>query len=306
MIDVRRLRLLAELDRLGTVAAVADELRVTASGVSMQLSALEKEVDVPLTQRQGRRLALTPAGKVLATHARAIVDRISLAELEVDALRAGSSGRFNLAAFPTAARTFVADACRRVREDAGSTIDLRLTTVEPEAALDALILGSADLAVIHSYSHVPRDVPSDVATRVIGAEPIRLAVPTGRRPGTPGDHARLEDYAGQPWIAPLDDVTCFAMLERACAAAGFRPHVVAESGDFAVQLALVAAGLGVALVPDLAVDHVPDGVRLLPTAVPLERAFFVASRAARFTDPGVRRLSDVIAESAGARLRARR
>ena len=83
MIDVRKLRMLAELDRLGTIAAVAEELQLTAPGISMQLSALEKELGITLTERQGRRLALTPAGKLLAEHGRDVLDRLSLAELDV-------------------------------------------------------------------------------------------------------------------------------------------------------------------------------------------------------------------------------
>jgi DNA-binding transcriptional LysR family regulator len=131
MIDVRKLRLLAALQRLGTIAAVADELHISAPGVSMQIAALEKEVGIRLTQRRGRGLTLTPAGVTLAAHGHDILDRLSLAELELEALRAGTVGRYTLAAFPSAARTFVADACRQLFGDAGSGLDLRITTLEP-------------------------------------------------------------------------------------------------------------------------------------------------------------------------------
>src|SRR5215510_8412419 len=108
--ELRRLRMLAELDRLGTIAAVADELHLTASGVSMQLAALEREAGLDLTERRGRRLALTPAGSVLVEHARAVLERMALAEIEVATLRSGAAGAYRVAAFPSAARTIVADA----------------------------------------------------------------------------------------------------------------------------------------------------------------------------------------------------
>ncbi len=102
--------MLAALERLGTVAAVAEELHLTAPGISMQLNAFERELGVPLTERQGRRLALTPAGRLLAAHGRDMLDRLSLAELEIDTLQRGAGGRYRVAAFPSAARTIVADA----------------------------------------------------------------------------------------------------------------------------------------------------------------------------------------------------
>lgn len=306
MIDVRKLRMLAALQRLGTIAAVADELHLTAPGVSQQLTTLEKELGLQLTERQGRRVALTPAGRLLAAHGHDIVDRLSLAELELEALRAGTVGHYTVTAFPSAARTFIADTCRRLIGDAGSALELRITTSEPEAALDALSCGAVDLAVIHSYSNVPRDIPRGLATRTIGTEPIRLATRKADRPADTEPPTRLEDYADHAWIAATDDVTCFDMVERACGLAGFRPRIVAESMDFSVQLALVAAGVGVALVPDLTIETLPEGVELLSPATPIERTVFLAARAPRFADPGIQNLAGIIERSAAARLTAGR
>jgi DNA-binding transcriptional LysR family regulator len=294
--------MLAELQRLGTIVAVADELHLTAPGVSMQLAAFERELGIQMTQRQGRRVVLTPAGRVLAAHGHEILDRISLAELEVAALRAGTIGHYAVTAFPSAARTFIADACRRLLRGDGTALELRLTTCEPEAALDSLSSGAVDLAVIHSYSNVPRDIPHGLATRVIGTEPVWLAI---RDPGHPADtdpSTRLQDYADCPWIVPTEGFTCFTMVERACGLAGFRPRIVAESMDFSVQLELVAAGLGVALVPDLTVETIPEAVTLLRPATSIERTIFLAARAPRFSDPGIQNLAGIIEKSAAALL----
>ncbi|MET0715760.1 MAG: LysR family transcriptional regulator [Mycetocola sp.] len=285
MIDVRKLRMLSELQRNGTIAAVAESLHLTASGVSMQLSALERELGVPLTERRGRRVVLTPAGVLLAQHGHEILDRLSLAELEVDALRRGAVGQYSIAAFPSAARTFVADSWRDLIDE-GSGLELRVVTLEPEDALAALSAGEVDLAVIHAYSNVPRDIPNGIDARVISTDPVRLAVP-GAGDGEGDAAADLADFADRRWIVPAPGVTCHSMVDRACGLAGFRPDVVAESMDFSVQLALVAAGVGVALVPDLTVVSMPPNVRLLPLKAPVSRSIFVAARSSGARDRGI-------------------
>src|SRR5215470_9963057 len=163
--------MLAELDRLGTIAAVADELHLTASGVSMQLTALEREVGLDLTERRGRRLALTPAGRVLVEHARTILERMALADIEAAALRSGAAGAYRVAAFPSAARTIVADTWAALTEQAGG-LELSLDVLEPEAALDALATGGADIAVVHSYSNVARRIADELTVRPLVDEPV--------------------------------------------------------------------------------------------------------------------------------------
>lgn len=305
MIDVRKLRMLAALERLGTIAAVAEELNLTAPGVSMQLSALERELGMQLTERQGRRVALTAAGRALAAHGHEILDRITLAELELDALRSGTVGRYSLCAFPSAARTILADVCRRLLADGDSALDLRIRTDEPDEALAALNTGAVDLALIHSYSNVPRELPRGITTRTVGREPVWLAVRRQQHPDAAAPSPRLEDYADHPWVVPAAGFTCADMVERACGLAGFRPRVVAESLDFGVQLEMVAAGMGVALVPDLTVDRVPEGVELVRPDAVIERSIAIAVRTPTAAEPGIRRLIAVVEEAAADRLAER-
>lgn len=287
MIDVRKLRMLAELERLGTVAAVADALHLTAPGVSQQLSALERELGVPLTERRGRRLALTPAGKLLAGHGREVMDRLSLAELEVDAVRRGTTGGYRIAAFPSAARTLVAGAWEAL-DVAGSGLELEVDTLEPEDALAALAAGSADLAVVHSYSNIPRRLPEGILAERIAEEPVWIALRSDdpRAPEAAGA-VDLSDLSDRRWIAPDATFSCYEMVERACGLAGFRPRIGVRSVDFAVQLAFVAAGAGVALVPDLTVDRIPDGVVLAPLTAPVSRFTHATRRTALSEDAGL-------------------
>jgi DNA-binding transcriptional LysR family regulator len=287
--------MLAEVERLGTIAAAAEALHLTPQGVSMQLSALEREVGLPLTERRGRRLALTPAGKLLARHGRSIVDQVGVAAMEVAALREGIAGTYRVAAFPTAARSFVAQAWRRLTEEPASGPALRLVELEPVDSLPALAAGEVDLAVTHSYSNVAPVAHPGVETTQLAREEVFLAVP---RTDSGGQAARLADYARADWIVPHHRWSCYEMIERACGLAGFSPHAVAEATDFTTQLALVAAGVGVALIPELGCVAVPEQVTLCRLAQPVHRHLHLAARNGWRADPGLTRLADILKDTA--------
>lgn len=299
MIDVRKLRILTALDRRGTLAAVAEELHLTPPAVSMQLAALERDLGLALTERRGRRLALTPAGRVLAMHGTEVMDRLALAELEIEALRQGSSGTYRIAAFPSAARSLVADAWQRVSEE--GAMGLRLIVTEPESAVAALHIGEADIAVVHAYSNVPRSFDDGITRVPLATEPVLIAVPDDDQPPARID---LADLAGHGWIAPPRALTCFEMTQRACGLAGFTPQVVAESADFAASLALVAAGAGVCLVPRLAIGEVPRGVHIAEPVPAVRRDIIAAVRTPRRGDPGIERLLVLLADAATASVEA--
>lgn len=301
MLDVRRLRMLSELERLGTLAAVAEAMHLTAPGVSMQLSALERELGLELTERRGRGLVLTPAGRVVASHGRLLGEQLLLAEHEIDSLRDGTAGHYRLAAFPTAARSIVADVWADLLLASGPTVEL--TTAEPEGALRAVLDGSIDLAIVHSYSNVPRQIPSNVHATPIGSEPVQVAVRSGEVHGSTVD---LRTFAGRTWITPSRQRTCFDMVERACGLAGFRPNIVAETDDFDVQLALVRAGVGVALIPQLALDRTPDGVTVLEPHTTIERHVYVATRSELCHEPGVVHITEALTAATVARIGERR
>ena len=291
--------MLSELQRLGTIAAVAGELHLTAPAVSMQLAALEREVGLALTERHGRRVVLTPAGAVLAAHGHDIVDLVSVAEMEIQSLRQGESGTYRIAAFPTAARSYVTDAWRQLRDGPHAGPALRLTELEPDAATDALIRGDLDLAVTHAYSNVPQlPSPGLLATALV-TEDVLLATPASTAPATTrSGAARLAGQAHSDWVVPHAGLACAEMVERACGAAGFQPQVVAEATDFSVQLQLVAAGIGVALVPRLAAQALPDGLRLLPVDPPVERHHFALTRRSARSDPGIGRIVERLGDNA--------
>jgi DNA-binding transcriptional LysR family regulator len=303
VLDVRRLQMLSELQRLGTIAAVANELHLSAPAVSMQLGALEREVGLALTERQGRRVVLTPAGAVLAAHGHDIVDLVSVAEMEVQTLRQGESGTYRIAAFPSAARSYVTDTWERLRDGPHAGPALRLTELEPDAATEALVRGDLDLAVTHAYSNVAGLPSQGLSATPLSTEEVLLATAASTAPPTTrSGAARLADLAHSDWVIPHAELACAEMVKRACGAAGFRPGVVAEATDHAVQLQLVAAGIGVALVPRSAVQGLPHGVRLLPVHPRVERHHFALTRRSARSDPGLRRILELLKDNATRRL----
>lgn len=299
MINARKLQLLAELERLGTVAAVAELLHLSPPAVSMQLSSFERELGISLTERRGRRLELTPAGRALAAHGQDIANRLALVDFEVDALRDGTAGHYRLAAFPSAARTIVTDAWAAIAAD-NEAITIALTTPEPEDALRALLAGGTDVAIVHGYSNVPRQLPVGVDAATIGSEPVRLALLADDPSAVDG--VDLARFAARSWVAPVRSLTCFAMVDRACGLAGFRPTVVAETVDFSVQLELVRAGVGIALVPELAVGTLPTGVVLVRPSQQLERHLLAVTRVGQLPDAGISRLVDLLRTAMRARV----
>jgi DNA-binding transcriptional LysR family regulator len=309
VLDVRKLRMLAELDRLGTIAAVASSLHLTGPAVSMQLAALERELGVQLTEKRGRRLALTPAGTLLAEHGRSIAGMLSLAEIDVRSLKDGAAGHCRVAAFPSAARTIVAALWRRLRESDGLGITVELVEMEPDAALPALAAGEVDVAIAHAYSNLPEQGSVELIAEPIAREPVWLAQRVegaavdasadGVAQAT-GPAVDLADFAHADWVIPHAawSWSCAEMVQRACGLAGFEPRAVAVASDFSVLLALVDAGAGVALVPQLTVAHRPAGVALHPLVSPVYRTDYVVSRASSAADAGLATLRRLIAECA--------
>ncbi|MCU1472024.1 LysR family transcriptional regulator [Amnibacterium sp.] len=304
MLDVRKLNMLAELDRLGTITAVARSLNLTPPGISMQLAALERELGVKLLEKQGRRVVVTPAGHLLAKHGSRIVDALSVAEMEAAALRDGAAGTYRVGAFPTAARTILPSAWKALNDAGDRTVELRLVELEPSAAIPALTAGEIELAIAHSYSNMPPVTGPGLSIRNIGTEVVRLAIDARSWRGPTETPVDLAEFAAHDWIVPSREWTCHDMVRRATDLAGFEARSVAEATDFQVQLALVQAGVGVALIPELGARNVPDGVVLLDLAAPVHRNLLMATRRSSATDAGLVHIQDLIADAARAQLPA--
>ena len=307
MLDVRRLRVLHTVSAYGSVTAAAAALGYSAPAVSQQLAALEREVGMRLTERAGRGLELTQAAMILVGHTDALLARLDAAESDLAALRDQVAGRVALAAFPSAAASFVSAAWAAL---AGSAPQVRLdlTEMEPEESLPAVLRGQTDVAVAHEYDLLPRPLDPLFERRELLSDPVLLAVPADHplaaaHPSAAHPSAAvpvpLASLAGLPFLAPRDTTSCAEMIQRACARAGFVPRVVARATDFDVLLSLVAAGAGVTLVPALAARRPPPQVRLLRPAEPVTRQIFTVSRRGGDRTPAVRVVLDALTAAAG-------
>jgi len=301
MLDVRRLRVLHAVSAYGSVTAAAAALGYSAPAVSQQLAALEREVGMRLTERAGRGLELTPAAMILVGHTDVLLARLDAAESDLAALRDQVAGRVALAAFPSAAASFVSAAWAAL---AGSAPQVRLdlTEMEPEESLPAVLRGQTDVAVAHEYDLLPRPLDPLFERRELLSDPVLLAVPADHplaaaHPSAAGP-VPLASLAGLPFLAPRDTTSCAEMIQRACARAGFVPRVVARATDFGVLLSLVAAGAGVTLVPALAARRLPPQVRLLRPAEPVTRQIFTISRRGGDRKPAVRVVLDALTAAA--------
>ncbi|MET8584229.1 LysR substrate-binding domain-containing protein [Streptomyces collinus] len=292
MLDVRRLHLLRELDRRGTIAAVAEALTFTASAVSQQLSVLEREAGVPLLERSGRRVVLTPAGRTLVTHADAVLERLELAVSELAGAREGIGGPLRIGTFPSGGPAIVpatlAELARR-----HPSLEPMVQEIDSARVSDGLRAGELDVALVHDYDFVPASPDTTVDQVPLLEEPMYLASsrPTGGAldpgPGARGDTLAtlLGPWAASPWITARDGTTGHAMAVRACQAAGFQPRIRHRVNDFRTVLALAAIGQGAGFVPEMATAHAPEGVVL--TRLPLFRRSKVAFRAGGGSHPAI-------------------
>ena len=292
MLEVRRLRLLREVAARGTLAAAAEALNYTPSAVSQQLTVLERETGVALLERAGRRVRLTDAGTRLVEHAEVVLANLERAEADLARGTGAVRGTVRLGAFPTAARGLVPGAAARLR---AAHPDLRvvLHELEPHESLPAVRLGELDLAITHRYDLLPRRREPGVSSSALLDDPMSVALPPGHPAA--GAAVRLSDLRTDRWIAGHPDTSCYAIVLRACALAGYSPEIDYHSNDFSVVLALVEAGLGVALVPDLALRHLHTTAVLRPVAeAPLSRQLRIAVRRGSTERPAVAAAVDAL------------
>ena len=286
MLDVRRLRLLRELAHRGTIIAVAQALAFTPSAVSQQLSALEREAGLPLLERSGRRVVLTPAGRNLVGHAEAVLEELERAAAELAGAREGLSGPLRIGTFPSAGRTMIPAALTALaRQHPG--LEPMVAEIDPAGVADALRAGELEVALIHDYDFVAGRPEPGLDTEPLCTEAMYLAS-AGPLPLVPLAGAGAPEIGrcrDAPWITATSGTMCHQMTIHACRAAGFTPHTRHQVDDFTTTLALVAAGQGVALVPQLGLAGPPPGVLL--TQVPLHRRTNIAYRSGAGRHPAV-------------------
>ena len=264
MVDLRRVRALREVADRGTIAAAADALHLTPSAVSQQLAALEREVGQRLIEPAGRSIRLTPAARVLLEHAGPLFAQLERLRAELDAHAAGEAGDVRVRAFPTAIAAIVAPAVVDLRDRAPA---VRLVVHESEApdAVEELARREADVIITMESGYVPRPDDARFHRRDLVRDVLDAVMPAGH-PLASRERIELADLAGEPWVAPLEAWSCDHVFQTACQAAGFTPLVEHRTTDWTAVMALVGAGLGVAVVPRLAQPRPTTNVVIRPLA----------------------------------------
>ena len=283
MLDVRRMRVLREVAAQHSFSAAAAKLGYTQSAISQQIAALEREAGATLIERNPRGIRLTDAGEALVRHAEKILARLAEAEAELDAIAGLRGGRLRLASFPTAGATLmpaaVADFSRR-----HPGIELSLAESEPDESLPRLKAGELDLVLVDDGPSVRADDDEVEFTQLL-EDPMYLALARDH-PLASRRRLRMQDLAAESWIHGTTACSCTRQVQLACSAAGYEPRVVFESDDFQVVQGLVAAGVGVALIPGLAlVSERPDVVIRALGAKPPSRQILAATLANGYRSP---------------------
>jgi DNA-binding transcriptional LysR family regulator len=302
MLDLRRLRLLRELHQRGTIAAVADALRFTPSAVSQQLALLEREAGVRLLARAGRGVRLTDPALVLVEHAEALLERAALAEADLAAAAGAVSGRARIAAFQSVSLRLALPAMTALARDA-PRLRCELVEAEPEQALPALALGDVDLVLGDEWQHQPWRLAATLERHELLRDPVRVLLPV-RHPAARRhrDAVPLAELAAEAWASGHAAMGWEEMTQRTCRErGGFEPDIRHRTNDATVSLALVARGLAVTLLPELALPARRPGIALRRIAgAPLDRAIFAVTRAADAARPSTRALLAAVRDAAAA------
>ncbi|MET9517663.1 LysR family transcriptional regulator [Streptomyces sp. NPDC002994] len=297
--DIKKLRILRTLRDRGTVTATAEALLMTPSAVSQQLSNLGKQLGVPLLEAHGRRVRLTDAAHLVLRHAEAVFAQLEQADAELTGYVRGEAGEVRVGAFSTAVPALVVPTVQRLRTT-HPALEVRVREAEAAEAYELLASGAVDLA-LSLAAHAPTARDPKLARVPLLADPLDVALPAGH-PLAAAPGLRLADLSGEPWIfggsGPWSEIT-----RHACEAAGFVPEQAHSAAGWTAILAMVEAGMGVALVPRMAAAERRTGVvmRVLSADQP-QRHVVAAVRRGAEAGPAVARVLSALREVAAARL----
>ncbi len=296
MLDVKRMRILKEVADKGSFSAAAESLSYTQSAVSQQIAALEREANTQLVTRGSRGIRLTEAGEALTKHADAILTRLADAEAELEAIAGLRGGRLRLAAFPTVGATLMPLAIANFRSR-HPDIELTVRQLEPEDSIPMLKAGELDIALTIEPSVRPED-REGIESQFLLDDPMYAALPLTSPLATKAK-LRLKDLAGEAWIGTTDSCSCGELVRNQCIRLGFEPHITFESDDYLAIQGLVAAGVGIALIPTLALTTVRDdiAIRSLGNDAPV-RQIAAATLPGAQRSPAARAMLEVLAEVA--------
>ena len=298
-VDWRKLRLLHELDRRGTIAATAEVMHLTPSAVSQQLAGLAKDIGVPLLERRGRTVVLTGQARLLLEHAEGMRELAERTRAALDSFAGGTVGHVRIGSLSTGITALVAPAIVKLaRERPGLTI--RVSEQEPQDALDLLDTGELEIAVTVDFPGAPSRQDARYRRVDLLADVMDAAVPPGH-PLAGRAAVQLTELAGEVWVGAAASDACRHIVTGICAAAGFSPDIQHYCREWDAVAALVAAGVGVSLIPRSAQPLRPELALLPVTGAPATRVMYALVRAGTEDDPGTAAALSALSAVAAAR-----
>jgi DNA-binding transcriptional LysR family regulator len=282
MLSLTHLRVLAELAECRSFSGAADALDYTQSAVSKQVAALEREVGTQLVLRDVRPVRLTAAGDALSRHARDVLDRLSAAQAELEAIAAVETGRLRLGTYASVGATLVVQAVAAFRQQHPG-VDLTLIEAGRDKLVQDVRSGQLDVAAVFDFPTLGLTIDEDLDARHLLDEPHDLLLPPDHRLA---DRKRITiaDLRDEDWVFPTlgPDSPTHKLFTAACAAVGYEPRIVFRVNDCEMCQALVAAGVGIGFLPRLALHPIHPGVVIKPIAhTPTRRILAIALPAAR-------------------------
>jgi DNA-binding transcriptional LysR family regulator len=303
MFDVKQLRVLRAVAEHGSFSAAAEALSYTQPAVSQQIAALERRAGTTLVDRGSRGVRLTDAGRALVDHAEVVLARLAAAEAELEAIAGVRGGRVRVSAFPTAAASILPSAVALFSER-HPDVELSFIQAEPGRAATMLRAAELEVAVVYEYRKLAQpefdSLYEGVELHDLLDDPMYLALPRDH-PLARRQRLRFEDLAGETWIQDDTGGECGRLHQAACRSAGFEPNSLGfQSDDYNVVQGLIAAGVGVALLPALALTNVRDDIviRSLGRRAPSRRVA-AATLAGRFRSPATEAMLGILEEVAG-------
>ena len=289
MLDVRRLRVLREVAVQGSFSAAADVLTFTQPAVSRQIATLEAEAGTRLVERGARGVRLTPAGELLVEHAEVILDRLSAAEHQLEALAGLNGGRLRVGAFPSANASLVPLALAEF-DRAHYEVCLNLVEARSPELAALLCTGELDIAVV---SDSEGELSEELVLEPLMEDPLYVAL-ARTHPLADKPDLELADLRDETWIEGRGS-TVGRALQSAAARAGFEPRIVIESTQWLGKQGLVAAGLGITLIPTVVLDAVREDIvlRAMPSEG-LSRRLSIATDGCRYQAPGVEPMKAIL------------
>jgi DNA-binding transcriptional LysR family regulator len=285
MIDLGRLRALHAVAVYGSVGSAAEALGYTPSAISQQLAKLERETRTTLLERRGRGIVLTDAAQQLAATAAQVLQLVEDAELTLEEQRGEAIGSLVIAAFPTAARGLLPVVLPRLLRD-HPALDVRVAETDPYQAVAAVARGEIHVAVVHDWHNSPLSLPEELSRVKLGSDPADILVPTSHRLAGK-ESVRADDLVGERWICQPVGSICHDWLVRTMRKTGVEPEVVYSVAEYQTQLAMLAQGIGIGLLPRLGRGPVPAGVTVVPLTPAPSRRLYAIWRTATTRRPAI-------------------